>query len=71
MIMGQCPYCDSSIMTPLAPDPLPRFSKEICDTCKKEYWLKHSRYDPIAYPLDDIDVDEVNKIVKIRGDKND
>lgn len=49
MIIGSCPHCDAGVMTPLANVPLPVFSKEICENCKKEYWLKHSRYDAKAY----------------------
>lgn len=36
-------------MTLIAPVKLPCFSKEICESCGKEYWLKHSRVNPEAY----------------------
>lgn len=45
---------------------LPKMAKVKCEGCNKEYWLKFSRIDPIAYPLEDIEVDEVNKTVKIK-----
>lgn len=50
MIFGSCPHCDAATINYLAPDHLlPCFSKEKCEGCEKEYWLKHSRIDPVAY----------------------
>lgn len=66
MIVGECPYCDGTNMTPIA-DRCPAFSKEKCQHCHKEYWLKHSRIDPIAYPLEDVEADEVTRKIKIKG----
>ena len=65
MIIGSCPHCDAPTMTPIAPLPLPCFSKEVCEHCKKEYWLKHSRIDPIAYTEKPKECGE--KIVKESG----
>ena len=47
MIMGECPHCGEYVSTPMGPAPC--YSKEICPHCKKEYWLKHSRIQSIAY----------------------
>jgi len=45
--------------------PVGAWSKETCGNCKKQYWLDHSRLDPIAYPLDQIKVDEKTKTVEV------
>ncbi len=63
MIIGGCPYCENTNMTPIGP--VGAWSKETCDNCKKEYWLKHSRLEPIAYPLDQIKVNEETKMVEL------
>jgi hypothetical protein len=47
VIIGSCPHCDAPTMTPIGPTPC--YSKETCDSCNKEYWLKHSRLNPEAY----------------------
>ena len=47
MILGECPHCDSFVSTPMGPAPC--YSEEVCSSCGKAYWLKHSRFDPIAY----------------------
>ncbi len=46
MIMGECPHCGEFVSTPIGPAPC--FSKEVCPSCNKEYWLKHSRLNPEA-----------------------
>lgn len=50
MIMGDCPYCDAPTCTPIA-EQLPAFERLTCSTCKQEYWLAHSRLNPMAYTL--------------------
>jgi hypothetical protein len=53
MIIGPCPYeCGESHMIPCAPK-CPAFSKETCEGCGKQYWLKHSRIAPEAYTLEE------------------
>lgn len=47
MIMGDCPHCDRFVSTHIGQAAC--FSKEVCPHCKKEYWLRHSRFDPEAY----------------------
>lgn len=44
MLIGECPYCDKPTMTPVA-DSTPCYSYEACDSCGKEYVLRHSRID--------------------------
>ena len=66
MIFGECPYCDEMISTPIA-DTCPAMSKETCDSCGKQYWLKHSRLNPVAYPMEEIEVNEETKSVKIKN----
>lgn len=66
MIIGECPYCNNINMTPIGPQGA--WSKESCGGCKKDYWLQHSRLDPMAYALENVQVDEVNK--KIIGFDN-
>lgn len=63
MIIGDCPYCEHTNMTPIGP--IGAWSKEICGDCKKEYWLQHSRFDPMAYSLGCIKVDKKTKLVEI------
>jgi len=41
-------------------------SRETCEGCGKDYWLRHSRWDPDAFPFDMVEVDEENKTVKIK-----
>jgi hypothetical protein len=65
VIIGECPYCKHCNMTPCA-DQCPTYSKEKCYVCGKEYWLRHSRLDPVAYPLDHFIVDEETKELKLR-----
>lgn len=48
MIFGECPHCNKTIINYLAPI-VPCYTKEVCEHCQKEYWLKHSRIDPTAY----------------------
>jgi len=66
MIFGDCPYddCNAPVSTACA-DKCPAFSKETCETCGREYWLKHSRIDPVAYTLKDFaeeyEIDEENR----------
>ena len=62
MIIGDCPYCDNTIMTYIGP--VGAWSKETCGNCKKEYWLQHSRIDPTAYTLESIKVDEETKTIE-------
>jgi len=50
MIMGGCPYCDTHVSTPMGPAPC--FSKEKCESCGNEYWLQHSRFNPVAYTIE-------------------
>lgn len=64
MIIGECPYCDQVVTKSLGE--AGAFSKETCQHCMKTYWLKHSRVDPKAYPLENVIVDENSKrIVKV------
>lgn len=54
MIIGECPYCDEIVVNGLAEGVgLPVVSKETCEHCGKEYWLRHSRLDPGACSLED------------------
>ena len=61
MIIGECPYCDGPIFTPIGPAPC--YSKEVCPHCKKTYWLKHSRLEPIAIPFEDIKETDLTKLM--------
>lgn len=65
MIIGECPSCNGLNMTPCA-DVCPVFSRETCEECGGQYWLKHSRWDPKAYPLEAVKVDEATrKIISV------
>lgn len=62
MIFGDCPYCGESVTNCLAEGvSLPIFTKERCERCKNEYWLKHSRIDPEAYKLEDLNLKLINR----------
>lgn len=71
MIIGECPYdgCSGFHMVPIAPNP-PQFSKETCEECHREYWLRHSRIDPAAYTLEQFEaeffIDEEKKVIRSR-----
>lgn len=54
VIFGECPYCDSAVANHLAEGvALPVVSRETCEDCGRDYWLRHSRLDPEALPIDD------------------
>jgi hypothetical protein len=53
MIIGECPYCEKQMMTPISNAPC--FTKEECSHCKKQSWLKHSRFDPVRYTQEGFD----------------
>lgn len=71
MIFGDCPYedCDSTHALG-SPDHTPAFGKETCETCKREFWLYYSRFEPQAYTLEEFnkkfEVDEETKSIKER-----
>jgi len=66
MIIGDCPYegCNGRHMIPCAED-CPSFSIEICESCGKEFWLLHSRINPVAYTyegfMEEYEVNEETK----------
>ena len=68
MITSECPYddCKGYHMIPIAPR-CPAFSKETCEDCGREYWMKHSRIDPEAMTPDEFDrryiVDEYKRSI--------
>jgi len=64
MIIGECPYCDELIINACA-EKTPCFSKEICRSCRKEYWLRHSRVDPEAYPVEHVRVNTETQSIEI------
>lgn len=51
MIFGGCPHCNKYVSRPIAQNniPLPCYSKELCEHCGKDYWIKHSRISPEFY----------------------
>jgi len=69
MQIGECPYCDYLDMWPM-PQNTPCAGKYICEGCKKEIWLWHSRINPMAYTKEDFErefiIDEASKTVKKR-----
>lgn len=65
MIMHTCIKCEHFEMIPCA-EKCPAFQKYTCPECKTVQWIKHSRISPETYSEDMIEVDEENKIVKIR-----
>ena len=52
MIFGNCPYCDEPMSNELADGELPQFERLISDCCNNPVWLKHSRFEPVAYTED-------------------
>lgn len=71
MIFGECPYCEQPVVNHLARDrPLPCFEKVECESCKKWYWLKHSRVDPEAWTDEEFrklyEINEETKAIKPR-----
>jgi hypothetical protein len=68
MIFGDCPYedCDGTHALGV-PDQTPKFGKEKCEKCGREYWLYYSRFEPTAYTLEQFAqkfrVDEANKTI--------
>jgi len=63
--MGPCPYCDHENWTPAAPAEMAgQCSRETCGGCGKRYWLKHSRIDPVAYPLEHFVVNEETRTLE-------
>ena len=62
MIFGECPHCDGFVINPIGPAPC--WSKNTCEHCGKEYWLKHSRLDPEAFTEKPEEVDETRIIPK-------
>ena len=69
VIMHNCIECDYFEMIPIAKGQLPKIQKYTCPECKTLQWIKHSRIDPETYSADMIEVDEVNKVVKIKESK--
>ena len=65
MIMHTCIKCGHFEMIPCV-EKCPAFQKYTCPECKTVQWIKHSRISPETYSEDMIEVDEENKIVKIR-----
>jgi len=69
MITGECPYCEG-VVTNYMPDESPAFSKQECPTCKKTYWMMHSRIESIAYPMEEFEklyiVDEEKRSITKR-----
>ena len=54
MIIGDCPYEDCKGTHFLSsPEVTPKFGKEKCEECKREFWLYYSRFEPEAYTLED------------------
>jgi hypothetical protein len=66
VIFGECVYCLAPTATQCAEE-CPSYSKEQCEGCKKFFWLKHSRMEPMAYPLEAFEVDEETKRLKRTG----
>lgn len=69
MIFGDCPYEDcKGTHARGVPDITPRFAKHTCETCKREFWLYYSRFEPQAFTLEDFDkkyiADEETRIIK-------
>lgn len=64
MIFGDCPYDGCSGFHAI-PCLAPGWTKEKCETCGREFWLRHSRIDPEAYTLEGFAqkyaVDEIKK----------
>lgn len=54
MIFGDCPYENCKGTHALAsPEVTPKFGKETCEECKRQFWLYYSRFEPKAYTLED------------------
>lgn len=70
MIFGECPYCGGTVMFDV-PEQTPRFRKETCEGCGKEYWEYYSRMDPQAYTTEGFErefvVDEANRTITRRA----
>ena len=66
MIFHHCIKCDELELIPIFEGQLPVFQKLTCEKCGEVQWLKHSRWNPETYSEDMIEVDEVNKSVKLK-----
>ena len=64
MIFHNCINCDFHEMIPII-NKCHAFQKYTCPECKTVQWIKHSRISPETYSEDMIEVDEINKSVKI------
>lgn len=69
MILHNCIKCDYFEFIPIANRRLPCFQKYTCPKCKTKQWIKHSRISPETYSEDVVEIDEKNKIVKIKDEK--
>lgn len=64
MIFGECPYedCDGSLHLALAESHVGGFQRHNCETCGRQIWTFHSRWNPHSYTQEDFeakyDVDE-------------
>lgn len=71
MILGECPYedCDGHHMLGV-PEVTPKFGKETCEKCGREYWMYYSRFEPEAYTPEQFaekwSVDEETKVITQR-----
>jgi len=72
MIFRECPNCNELIINHM-PERTPAFTENTCEHCKKPYWMKYSRLDPVAYTVDnflkEFDVNAESKTIKLREGK--
>ena len=77
MIFLTCPHCDETItravdvLGPAGPNGESArrsgvFAKSECDECAGAIMIYYSRWRPHVYRMDDVEIDEENKIVTIK-----
>lgn len=75
MIIGGCPYCNSSMRWVGVPDSAPIWMKDTCEDCEKVVWRWLTRINPQAWKEEDFleiyAVDEEKKNINVREGKTD
>nr|BFD58940.1 hypothetical protein CKG001_10470 [Bdellovibrio sp. CKG001] len=54
MIFGECPNCGAGLVNELCWR-TPCFTKEVCPSCDKPYWLLHSRINPVVLTVEEFE----------------
>lgn len=70
VMVGTSPCCGAPLLIALPPGPLPRFARDVCDSCGARLWHRFSRVNPETWTEEQFlvafEVDDGAKTIKSR-----